>query len=216
MPIEIVNALFLLIIFIFLSFLLGSFWSQILTGRKYRLFLAPGIIVHEISHALICFLTGAKIKEINFFSSKGGYVTHGPSQIPIFGQLAIGFAPFLGGISVLLISAWLFGFSFVPEIGSFGDFLRQAFYFISQSWPDWQLFLFIYLATSIVICLIPSWEDLKNSFSGVFILIILGLALYYFGWLPKFLEMIFNQYLWSVLSLGIFFEIRALNRSFSA
>ena len=68
------NVFLWLIILFLVSFVLNNLWRKIFLGKKYRIFLAPGVIVHELSHAVACRLTGAKIKEINFFLWDGGLV----------------------------------------------------------------------------------------------------------------------------------------------
>jgi hypothetical protein len=77
-----------------LSFLIEFFLVRSFMGRYYRIFVAPGIIVHELSHAFACLITGAEIKRINLFEPSGGSVEHSNSKIPVLGQAIVSFAPF--------------------------------------------------------------------------------------------------------------------------
>ena len=194
-----------LIFFLGLSFVLDRLWSEIMVGKKYRIFIAPGIIIHELSHALMAVLVGAKIKEINFFTSRGGYVIYSSPKIPILGEIFINFAPVLGGIGALLLFSWLLGLP-LPLTPSMEEFLL----FIKESWLNWQFWLFVYLVISVSICLTPSFKDLKNALGAIFFLFLLGVILNYFNFLPQFLGIIFSKYLGNILILGVMLELLAL------
>lgn len=210
---------FLWLVLVFgLSFVLANLWSKILFGIKYRFFIAPGIIIHEFSHALACFLSGAKIREINLFSSQGGYVRHSSPKIPIIGKLLISFAPILGGIAALWLFAWFFNlglaFDRVDFSQSFVQGIGVAFQgipvFVQAHWLSWQFWLFVYLTISIIICLVPSRQDFKNAFGGLLIVFVLGIIFYYLDFLPYFLGVIFNQHLGQILVLGAMLGFLAL------
>jgi hypothetical protein len=204
------NVFLWLIILFLVSFVLNNLWRKIFLGKKYRIFLAPGVIVHELSHAVACRLTGAKIKEINFFLWDGGYVKHNKSKIPILGEFLISFAPILGGIVALFIFSLIFGLRIPLEIVNFqqpffygvGVTIQEIPYFIKQNWLKWQFWVFIYLVISIIICLVPSKTDIKNAFGGVLIIFLLGLIFHYFNFFPQFLGIIFNPQLGGLLVLG--------------
>ena len=211
--------IFLWLVLIFgLSLALNNLWNKILFGIKYRFFIAPGIIIHEFSHALACFLTGAKIQEINLFSSQGGYIRHGSSKIPIIGKIFISFAPILGGIGALWLFTWLFNLGFAfdgvdfsqPFIHGLSTVIQGVPVFIQANWLSWQFWLFVYLSISIIICLIPSKQDLKNAFVGLLIVFILGIIFHYLSFLPYFLGVIFNQHLGQMLALGVMLGFLAL------
>lgn len=210
---------FLWLVLVFgLSFVLANLWSKILFGIKYRFFIAPGIIIHEFSHALACFLSGAKIREINLFSSQGGYVRHSSPKIPIIGKLLISFAPILGGIAALWLFAWFFNlglaFDRVDFSQSFVQGIGVAFQgipvFVQAHWLSWQFWLFVYLTISIIICLVPSRQDFKNAFGGLLIVFVLGIIFYYLDFLPYFLGVIFNQRLGQILVLAAMLGLLAL------
>ncbi len=211
--------IFLWLVLVFgLSLVLNNLWSKIFFGMRYRLFIAPGIIIHEFSHAIACFLTGAKVQKINLFSSQGGYVKHGSPKIPIIGKIFISFAPVLGGIGALWLLAWFFNLEFVldrvnfyqPFAHGLGVALHEVPGFIQNNWLNWQFWLFLYLVISIIICLVPSKQDFKNAFVSLLIVFILGIVLYYLGFLPYFLGVIFSSHLGQVLVLGSMLGFLAL------
>ena len=212
------NVFLWLVLLFLVSFILNSLWRKIFLGKKYRIFLAPGVIIHELSHALACRLTGAKIKEINFFLWDGGYVKHSKSKIPILGEFFISFAPVLGGIGTLFIFSLIFDLRFTLEIVNFQQLffqdsiilIQEILYSTKQNWLSWQFWLFLYLIISIIICLIPSKEDIKNAFGGILIIFLLGLIFHYFDFFPQFIEIIFNPYLRDILVLSVILGFLAI------
>jgi len=216
---------FLWLIFLFgLSFVLDNFWKRIFSGKKYRFFLAPGVMVHELSHAFACRIVGAKIEEINFFSWQGGYVkyllpkTHRFARV--LSEMFIGFAPILGGIGALLFFSWFLGLQFFSGIVNFHESslffhgfwaaIQEIPSFIGENWLSWQFWLFIYLIISITVCLVPSKRDIKNSLGGVLVIFILGLIFYYLDFFPQFLGTIFNPHLGNILVSGAMLGFLAL------
>ncbi len=204
------NVFFWLIFLFGLSFVLDNFWSKIFSGKKYRIFLAPGVIVHELSHALVCQIVGAKIEEINFFSRPGGYVKYRSPKIPIFGEMLIGFAPILGGIGALLFFSWLLGLQLPLFSQGFGAAIQEILSFIKEGWLSWQFWLFVYLVISLIICLVPSIRDIKNALGGVLVVFLLGLVFYHLDFFPQFLGIIFNPRLGNILTLGAMLGFLAL------
>ena len=73
-----------------------------------------GALVHETSHAVLCVLTGAKIREFTVFAEQPR-VVHDRSRLPFVGELLISAAPIAGGLLFLfLINRYLLGNYFVP------------------------------------------------------------------------------------------------------
>jgi len=125
-------------------FLLNSF-----IGRRYRLFVAPGVVVHEFSHALFCLLTGAKIQSIELFKKEGGQVAYTKSKIPVISDFLISMAPLLIGLVIIyFLSHWL-GIADKKTVLSFNY----------HSFSNWIIF---YLIVSIAVTMTPSKQDLKN------------------------------------------------------
>jgi hypothetical protein len=141
----------------------ANYWlARIFTGKLYRYLIAPGVVVHEYSHALACVLTGARIKEIRLFDAKGGQVVHEEPHLAI-GQGLISVAPVFGAAAVAYgLAAWL-----MPGFVGVGD-LEVA---------SWQFLAFAYLGGSVVAAMAPSRQDLKVGLgSFVVICLIIGLV----------------------------------------
>ena len=205
-----------LIIFFALSFLLGGIWKRIVTGKKYRIFGAPGIIVHELSHGLAALLCGAKIQKIDLFSSQRGSIVSTKPKIPVLGDFLVSFSPILGGIGMISFLSWVFHFQpYFPIIDlssriSFWFFLNNIFAFLQSHWLIWEFWVFAYLVISIAICLVPSTRDFKNAFLAVLVFSVLA------WFFPGIFNLFFNQYLTRAITVGISFEILVLALSLPA
>jgi hypothetical protein len=210
-----------------LSFILDRCWASILPGRiLHRIFLTPGIIVHELSHALACILTGASIQEISFFSEEGGHVTHTKSKIPLLGQPIISMAPMLGIplflLALSLIFRYFLGCWFLfsePQLDSLSsawDYFSIPFMMFKMNFytfHNWWFILYLYLTLSLVVCLAPSGQDLRNSYIGLIALFILGLLVIfvsgYLGWGTPVMKFII-YWLYYAFGIGLMLEIIAL------
>lgn len=174
-----------------ISVALRWFWAQALPLRGLYYFIsAPGVVVHEITHIIGCLFTGAKIKNVVFFSEKGGSVTYESPAVPLLGNVIISTAPLFGITLVLAGLTWIFGtylgctlFSSVPpldSIASAGSLVTTALTLLYQNlivkFNGWFL-LYLYLTVSLVLALSPSMQDIRNATFGVILLIVLGLLI---------------------------------------
>jgi hypothetical protein len=129
--------------------------SRIFTGQTYRYMVAPGVIVHELSHALGCVATGARIREVRVFDERGGRVVHEEPRFAL-GQGIISVAPVFGAaVAVYVLATFL-----VPSFVGFGELEISS----------WQFLVFAYLASSITAAMAPSVQDLKfglGSFAAI-------------------------------------------------
>ncbi len=173
---------------------------------------APGIILHELSHAFACLLTGARVKEINFFHHKGGYVKHEKSKVPILGPVIISLAPMLVGIAVVyLLSKTIFAnHNLVLEL----LFTRSNISRILEAVSSINLFnlknlVVFYLICSVSVTMAPSWKDFANAFLGLIILVVLILLINYFFVirLPESLLVFTFSLVTLVLIIASFFSI---------
>lgn len=141
-----IHLLLLLVSVLVLSYAANYWLSRIFVGKTYRYLIAPGVIVHEYSHALGCILTGARIKQIRVFDERGGAVVHEEPRFAL-GQGIISLAPIFGAaVTVYLLAVLL-----VPEFVG----LREL------QISSWQFLVFAYLAASITAAMAPSKQDLK-------------------------------------------------------
>ncbi|MBN2250479.1 MAG: hypothetical protein JW724_00205 [Candidatus Altiarchaeota archaeon] len=96
---------------IFLNDLLEGYIARRLKSKYFNLIIAPGTIVHEISHAFTAKITGCRITRISFFDPRGrggvlGFVEYIQPQdrLQALRSLVIGLAPFFGcGLALLAV-----------------------------------------------------------------------------------------------------------------
>lgn len=183
--------LILIIALIAAVFLINFFLVRSIFGQSYRIFAAPGVILHELSHALLCLLTGAKITRIALFDKEGGSVTHEKSKIPLIGQALISLAPFVFGVVAIYILANKLGVNSSridftnPNFLDYGLRVKESI--LSINFSNYKNIIILYLICSVAITLMPSKDDFKNMIiPGVILSIILG-AGFIFNLIPDFL-----------------------------
>ncbi|HNV97218.1 MAG TPA: M50 family metallopeptidase [bacterium] len=132
-----------------------------------------GAFIHESSHAIMCFLTGAKIEQIQIFSSQPR-VVHRQSKIPIIGQMLISLAPIAGGfLFIFLINKFVLGnIIIINSTSNWKEIFKISFDFISQiNLFSWQGIFFILLLLNSGAMMGPSFQDIKNTWFALLILL---------------------------------------------
>ncbi len=189
-----------LFIFIVTSFALNQVWRSILSNRFYYFLIVPGMIVHELSHILGCFLVGAKVKEVKLFSKKGGYIVHKKPKLPLLGKIIIALAPIIVGSIISLMISKNLGLSITN--------------FEIEKLVTIKFWVFFIIVTSILIEMIPSKADLKNAIGGFVLITGIGGLLYWLGWSNLFSSFISNpgieKFLFLMVSLESFLLILSL------
>lgn len=218
---------------IVLSYLLQYLWVRILRNQIIvRIFVTPGIIIHELSHAAACLLMGAKVSEIKFFTETGGHVKHGKPKVPVIGQPIISMAPLFGIPLFLFLVSFIFMFfdlawfpNSFPQVNSPGsawDFATISFVILWKNfWVHhyWWFLIYLYLALSLVTCMAPSGPDFKNCIIGLALIFGVGL-LFLFGvhmlnantplnWGTPVLRFILN-WLYYAVGIGLVLELLAM------
>ena len=113
----------------------------------------PGVVYHELSHALFAFLTGAKVNEIKLYQKKAGhlgyvnYTPRGPWAIRCIQLSLASCAPVVTGLAAVAGILYLF----VSGIGM----------------PVYLKALLIYLGISVLIHMDMSGADLKSYGKGI-------------------------------------------------
>lgn len=207
---------FSLILLVFgLNPLLERLWRRVLNSRQYRWFIMPGIIIHELSHAVACVLTGIKISKIDFFASFGGYVEYQRAKKFSLKEVFVSLAPFFGGLAALALLSFVFGFS-LPQLSaaSFSAaglivFAKAVSVLVIKNYLVWQFWFFIYLATAIIICLLPSRQDLHNAVLGIVVIFFILWVLVSLGYGLQVI-ISFCRYLNSLLFLEVVFQFLAI------
>lgn len=197
----------LFLLFIFLNFYSTFFWKKALPAGIYTYLMFPGVVLHEIFHTVGCLLTGAKIKKVKLFSKKGGFVKHKKPKLPLIGQVIISLAPLFGG--VLFLQLFLFSLNFELSAFSLDYIFSKINQTFIENYKNWQFWVFLYFTISIIINVIPSRKDLKNSFKGLLVLFFIVLFLIYFGLFTN-LILASLKVLKGLLSAGLLFSIISL------
>jgi hypothetical protein len=168
------DSLILFLVIIILSYIIDFYLSHSFFGPKYRYFLAPGVIIHELSHAFACLLTGAKVTQLSVFDKKGGHVNHTRSKIPLLGSVIISTAPLIVGIIIIYIMSRKLGLSDFDFL-EFGNepksillanimLVKNISHFSVKNW------LLLYLTISVAVTMVPSRKDFANAFIPLVIL----------------------------------------------
>lgn len=155
-------------IIIILAYLIDYFLARSIFKHGYRLFVAPGIIIHELSHALACKVTGAKIQKISFFDASGGSVIHAKPKIPLLGQIIISLAPLIFGIVIIYILGHFIGLNNIETSDKnniYNILISSITNIKATKFLNWIIF---YLILSIIVTMTPSLQDLKHILLSIF------------------------------------------------
>ena len=176
-----------------LSSLLRTVIVRKIGTMPYVYLTAPGVIVHELSHAGFCLLFGHTVTDMRLFSPQDdgtlGYVSHQYNPRNLYHQIGnffIGTGPIWGGAALLwLLSCWL-----LPEAVTAGtksiplqmlEFMKM--FFTLSFWSSWQGWLWLYLAFTISLHITLSPADLKGALAGFcFLLFLILFCCLSFGW----------------------------------
>lgn len=174
----------------FLAVLWGAFvadrvWSQML-GRAYWIAIAPGIVVHEFSHVVACWITRAKVVSVQFVGPEGGRVEHEKPKLPLIGQPIISLAPLAGCSLALILVGAVLDSQAAKAIGpapvrltltarGVGRFAAGAWGTVADllqalrraGYRQWQTYAFLYAALCFGIALRPSARDFGNAAGGI-------------------------------------------------
>ena len=197
---ETVKLLFILLA-PFVAFALVIHWLERITeGRLAERFGWKSVLwtgwlgtpIHELSHALMCWVFRHKVKEIALFepdqkSGRLGYVLHTfdpRNRFQRVGNLFIGIAPLIGGSIALAVLLWMF----YPEAArgaiefsgqdAEGDAIQKSLGIVStvlsevvniKNFVTIRFWVFIYLVLCVGTHMAPSPSDYEGASNGVFI-----------------------------------------------
>ena len=85
-----------LILVAVLSSATSGLWGKYADAKIIKVFLLPGSIVHDLSHALVCLVTGTTIKELNLFALNDSEIKYDKPKIPVLFDFLIVAAPIFG------------------------------------------------------------------------------------------------------------------------
>ena len=137
--------------------------AKIFGIQGYIYLTAPGVMLHEIGHAVFCLIFRHKIVEMKLFSPEEdgtlGYVNHSYNPNSFYqriGNFFIGTGPIWFGVAVLCLISWLL----LPNEMQISDFFSLNF------WRRWQSYIWLYLALTIASHITLSPPDLAGSVDG--------------------------------------------------
>lgn len=165
---------------------LASNWLLSALGVSlYTVLFWPGVIVHELSHAIGALLTGTPVRKFSVlphdFGNRRvfGSVWHDRTQNPLK-LIVISSAPLLFGTFAL----YLIARSFLPPLSllPLPETLQKM---LNHVWDiGMQEALGLYLTAAVTVHLSPSNDDLKQAAFGVALLMLCGLLIHFIGlWL---------------------------------
>ena len=167
--------------------------SKLFGIKPYIYLTAPGVMVHELSHAFFCLVFRHKIQEMKLFSPEQdgtlGYVNHSYNPNNYYqraGNFFIGTGPIWGGIfTVYIFSKILLPDAMLPFSGSIGDNLTAFLggFFSISTWTDWKFYIWLYIALTISSHITLSKPDLSGAKDGLLMLCgIVFFSCLFLGW----------------------------------
>ncbi|MGR3178231.1 MAG: hypothetical protein ACUZ8E_09265, partial [Candidatus Anammoxibacter sp.] len=97
-----------LLAIVFLSYVVERLWVKYINSKILKFFLFPGSVAHVLSHALLCLVTGATIKNLNIFDFKNNEIQYVRPKIRYICDFLIVVAPIFGcGIILLFLASHL-------------------------------------------------------------------------------------------------------------
>lgn len=137
--------------------------AKIFGIQGYIYLTAPGVMIHEIGHAIFCLIFRHKIVEMKLFSPEEdgtlGYVNHSYNPNSFYqriGNFFIGTGPIWFGVAVLSLISWLL----LPNEMQISNFFSLNF------WGRWQSYIWLYLALTISSHITLSPPDFAGSVDG--------------------------------------------------
>ena len=148
----------------FLCRILAAFIGARLVNRMVNYLTFPGVVHHELSHALLVILTGGRITELALFKPDGNTLGHVSWQAR-------------GGLIRRSIQKTFCAIA--PVVLGSVSTGAMAYYINGHmgTLPLWQLCLLIYLAVSVFLHMTMSPQDLSVMWSGIFVVYLLVLLI---------------------------------------
>ena len=185
------------IVLVFTSFGIEKLWSKHINAKAVRLFLFPGAVIHELSHAFICLITGTTIKELNIFKLENGSIQYDRPKIPFLFDFFIATSPIFGCAFVLILISIILGnpirvdetlpnemtFSIKIVFDYAKNFLDMIWLTLNAFWKSGfrsiSSVFFIIASIIFTVTMAPHKSDIKYIVLGF---IILGSALFALEW----------------------------------
>lgn len=161
-----------------LHYSLGHAWRNLPRWLMWVL-LAPGVIIHEMSHLIMAVICGHRVEKVALLTLKDdgtmGYVQHSykNSILSVFTLFLIGIAPLLGcGAMFYLVSQML-----LPDINLLNTVSFPSFVHSLQQYPPTTVTIWLYLSISMLGASVPSQKDMEGVYPLLLTLIVMALIL---------------------------------------
>ena len=176
---------------------------RFLGERAFIYMTAPGVAVHELSHAAFCLIFRHKIIKMNLFSPEEdgtlGYVEHQYNPKSLYqraGNFFVGTGPIWGGVFLLYVLSMLL----LPrDVFSSGNSFREGlsflkFFFSLRPWTSFPFYIWLYAALTISAHITLSPPDVKGAKDGFLIFsCAIFLTCLLLGWCGAWEEYLINK-----------------------
>lgn len=212
-----------LILVTILSSATSGLWKKYADAKIIKVFLLPGSIVHNLSHAIVCLITGTTIKELNLFALNDSEIKYDKPKIPVVFDFLIiaasifGCAFFIFFISTILGDPIRFrqsiNYEFHFSLYGLFDIIKYlynaivtTFYAFQGQFHITNISHIFFLLTVLVFSfsMAPQKEDIKYLLLGFFVLALtffclekFGVRLLRYSWWSFCI-----QYLWAITVLA--------------
>ncbi len=202
------------IVITFTSFGIEKLWTKYLNLKIVKSFLFPGTVIHELSHAFLCLITGTTIKDLNIFKiENSGGLQHDRPKVPYLFDFFIATAPIFGCAFVLILVSIILGnpiqvseslpkemtFSMKLVFDYAKNFLDMIWLTLNAFWKigfhSISSILFIIASIIFTVSIAPHKRDIKYIVLGfivlgtaLFFLEIFGISLLGYKWWDQALE----------------------------
>ena len=209
------------------GYAVNRLWSSFVGNRAFRWAMAPGVIIHELSHAAGCLITGARIFKLKLFAPEGGSVSHGKPKLPVIGETIIATMPLVGctlalwgvwmvfheplgltapGLPNIEVSSWwplLTKLSVRRFVYDAWALLRDAFSQVySRRSLTFEGLAFLYLLLNFSIGMALSGQDVKRALLGLLCIALVATLLQYLGLWGDTAAMV-AEGLWSLFAFAM-------------
>lgn len=220
---------FELIAIVFLSYGTEKLWAKYINNKLFRFLLLPGAIAHALSHALLCLITGATIKNLNIFNLNNDDVQFEKPKILIIGNFLIAAAPIFGcGIILLFLAVFLgsavgenqdvaYNNTWFKHLKELAEIIKIT---LNSFWKEINLhkiplLIFIPLSIIFTVSMAPARKELKILVLGFIILAAIPFYMEKFGFSLKNYDIcktLLNG-LWHLITLSITVLVTVLSIS---
>jgi hypothetical protein len=196
--------LLLQLLFLYAASWLLNYVVGLFSSLLYRLLKMIGTPVHELSHAVGCWVTLAGVDAIKLLSDKQGPGFVQPRRPIRLSGVVYSVAPLFGATLVLwLTAAYVIPGFVVPTVpspqldlesaASLGTVLRESLDYMGRfldsafrnlpnlQWDSWRTYVGLYIALSVGMGIRPSFQDLKILAAALPLAFLVGLG--FFAWL---------------------------------